>query len=285
VFEVRFITNSFYHREKEKAKNMKLILTIALASTQATIHRAPRQAEDYDGDFPSTITARRSMFDMPRYKQGMSADLLRKYKHMESMIQFYDQSLNNITKYWTYGCWCFQMGDFPLRLGNGSPVDGVDKNCKKQKECYRCAKKDNMEQFGKTCLPDETKYKFKAQYDKVTGAPYVDCLNPVGSCQRNICECDKAFASKLQGAAEDPADGWTEAHHAHYGGFDSRNQCLRKLGKPADDKELVCCGDYPDRYMYRVNKDETGRQCCGKKLYDSDTHECCDDKIVSSGTC
>ena len=32
-----------------------------------------------------------------------------------------------------------------------------------------------MEQFGKTCLPDETKYKFKAQYDKVTGAPYVDC--------------------------------------------------------------------------------------------------------------
>ena len=72
-------------------------------------------------------------------------------------------------------------------------------------------------------------------------------MNPVGSCQRNICECDKAFASKLQGAAEDPADGWTEAHHAHYGGFDSRNQCLRKLGKPADDKELVCCGDYPDR--------------------------------------
>merc|ERR1719197_103836 len=71
----------------------------------------------------------------------MSADLLRKYKHMESMIQFYDQSLNNITKYWTYGCWCFQMGDFPLRLGNGSPVDGVDKHCKKQKECYRCAKK------------------------------------------------------------------------------------------------------------------------------------------------
>ena len=132
-----------------------------------------------------------------------------------------------------------------------------------------------MEQFGKTCLPDETKYKFKAQYDKVTGAPYVDCckfffyfktypiwtvhlfaflVNPVGSCQRNICECDKAFASKLQGAAEDPADGWTEAHHAHYGGFDSRNQCLRKLGNPSDDKELVCCGDYPDRYFKNKKK-------------------------------
>ena len=77
-------------------------------------------------------------------------------------------------------------------------------------------------------------------------------MNPVGSCQRNICECDKAFASKLQGAAEDPADGWTEVHHAHYGGFDSRNQCLRKLGNPSDDKELVCCGDYPDRLVYHV---------------------------------
>ena len=46
--------------------------------------KAPRQAEDYEGDFPSTITARRSMFDMPRYKQGsfiadMSYILIRLY--------------------------------------------------------------------------------------------------------------------------------------------------------------------------------------------------------------
>ena len=96
-------------------------------------------------------------------------------------------------------------------------------------------------------------------------------MNPVGSCQRNICECDKAFASKLQGAAEDPADGWTEAHHAHYGGFDSRNQCLRKLGNPSDDKELVCCGDYPDRYFKNKKmallKDNTNKISSNIKIY------------------
>ena len=48
-----------------------------------------------------------------------------------------------------------------------------------------------MEQFGKTCLPDETKYKFKAQYDKVTGAPYVDCCK----FHKNI-HCIKNFQLK-----------------------------------------------------------------------------------------
>ena len=100
--------------------------------------------------------------------------------------------------------------------------------------------------------------------DSVTGLSYIECSkfhswkccffllanfkeNAVGSCERNICECDKAFANKLPNAAADPEDGWSEAHHAHYGGFDSRNQCMRKLTPGGNDKELVCCGEYPDR--------------------------------------
>jgi len=73
---------------------MKLsTLTLAIAGIEATIHRAPRETknDDFDGSFPSTISSRRSIFDTPRIKQGLTADLLRKYKHMESMIQFYDQ--------------------------------------------------------------------------------------------------------------------------------------------------------------------------------------------------
>lgn len=267
---------------------MKLsTVTLAIVGIEATIHRAPRETknDDFDGTFPSTISTRRSIFDTPRIKQGLTADLLRKYKHMESMIQFYDQSLNNITKYWTYGCWCFQMGDYPLRIGNGQPVDSVDRICKKQKECYRCAKKDANVQFSKSCLPEETRYKFKAMTDSVTGQPYVECKNPIGSCERNICECDKAFASKLPAAAADPEDGWSETHHAHYGGFDSRNQCMRKLSPGDNNKELVCCGEYPDRFMYRVNKDDSGKQCCGNKIFDTATHTCCDSNVVSHGSC
>jgi len=93
--------------------------------------RASANAEKivkYDGNFPGgSISARRSIFADPRFQQGIEPNILRRYKHMEKLIGFYDGSLSNITKYWTYGCWCFQMGDYPLRNGNGSPVDDVDK--------------------------------------------------------------------------------------------------------------------------------------------------------------
>ena len=59
--------------------------------------------------------------------RNLDQNILRRYVHMEKLINFYDQSISNITKYWTYGCWCFQMGDYPLRIGNGAPMDNVDK--------------------------------------------------------------------------------------------------------------------------------------------------------------
>jgi len=267
---------------------MKLTIALTFATANATIHRAARADDNWvENEFPQLgLTTRRSIFDSFEMRQSLDAAILRKYKHMENMIQFYDQSLNNITKYWTYGCWCFQMGDYPLRLGNGAPVDGVDKHCKKQKECYRCAKKDAQDAGrDKACLPEETKYKFKAQFDQVTGAPFVECTNKMGSCARNICECDKAFAEKLPAASNDPEEGWTEAHHAHYGGFDARNKCLRSLGGPKGDQKAVCCGSFPNRYMYRVNKDGSGQQCCGGNIYDTDTHQCCDESVVTNGSC
>ena len=41
--------------------------------------------------------------------------------------QFYDNDLVSMTRYWSHGCWCFQMGDHPLRMGNGQPVDDIDR--------------------------------------------------------------------------------------------------------------------------------------------------------------
>ena len=66
-------------------------------------------------------------FELGKEFARLQPNVLRRYKHLEKLIGFYDDSLSNITKYWTYGCWCFQMGNFPLRMGNGSPVDNVDK--------------------------------------------------------------------------------------------------------------------------------------------------------------
>ena len=82
----------------------------------------------YDGEFPNTsLFSRRSMFEDPRISSRIEENLLRRYQHLEKLISFYDQDIANITKYWSYGCWCFQMGDNPLRLGNGQPVDDLDR--------------------------------------------------------------------------------------------------------------------------------------------------------------
>lgn len=254
-------------------------------------HRGRRQAEEtlkYEGTFPSDgrFSARRSIFADPRFQQGIEPNILRRYKHMEKLINFYDQSITNITKYWTYGCWCFQMGDYPLRLGNGAPVDNVDKVCKRQKECYQCAKKDHAHTIASGCIPEETGYRFAAFYDKATGLPNVRCVNTPGTCKRSICECDRAFAERLPEASQGD-DGWTGAHHAHYGGFDSRSNCLARVHTPGKgDHKVECCGEFPDRYPYRFAKDGTGKQCCKGKLFNQDTHSCCSDDVIrSNGSC
>lgn len=243
----------------------------------------------YDGSFPGGVAARRSIFADPRFQQGIEQNILRRYKHMEKLINFYDKTNDNITKYWTYGCWCFQMGDYPLRKGNGSPVDSVDSTCKKHKECYQCARNDGSKS-GSTqpgeCVPEETGYSFSAVIDPVTGQGNVECNNKVGSCKRNICECDKAFASRLPAAAAS-SDGWNGSHHAHYGGFNSKNSCLQRIHTPGGGHHVVqCCGSYPDRYPHRFNKDGSGSQCCGgKSVFSTDTHTCCDDNVVTHGSC
>jgi hypothetical protein len=254
----------------------------------ATAARGRRLAErtlEYEGTFPGDdgLSARRSIFADPRFQQGIEPSILRRYKHMEKLINFYDQSITNITKYWTYGCWCFQMGDYPLRIGNGAPVDDVDKICKRQKECYQCAKKDAQEN-GESCIAEETSYKFKAHYDSVTNEPVVQCTNNWGSCKRNLCECDRAFASRLPEASASD-NGWTGSHHAHYGGFDSRTNCLSRIHTPGKDFQLECCGDFPDRFPYRFAKDGTGKQCCNKSIFNTESHDCCDGEVRSNGSC
>lgn len=68
-----------------------------------------------------------------------------------------------------------------------------------------------------------------------------------GTCRRQICECDKALATRLVPASESE-DGWNAAHHAFYGGFDSRSKCLRSVSPgPGNDVKVQCCGTGMDR--------------------------------------
>lgn len=105
---------------------MKIFITLVSSSLAASVGQPPLE---YSGNFPDRGQFfRRSIFDNPQLAREINSDnLLRRYKHLERLISFYDQSLTNITRYWSYGCWCFQMGDHPLRMGNGVPVDDIDK--------------------------------------------------------------------------------------------------------------------------------------------------------------
>ena len=125
-----------------------------------------------------------------------------------------------------------------------------------------CAKKDH----GQDCVPEETGYKHKGSYDKVTGDAFIQCRkykkflknlknffykkfsgDPIGTCKRQICECDKAMAMRLEPASKTD-DGWNAAHHAFYGGFDSRSNCLRSVHNgPGNDYKVQCCGADGDR--------------------------------------
>ena len=80
--------------------------------------------------------------------------------------------------------------------------------------------------------------------------------NRQGSCRRNTCECDRALAMGLNPASSSE-DGWNSAHHAFYGGFDSRTKCLGRMntnhGSPNHFKQ--CCGEFPNRWRVEEAKD------------------------------
>ena len=71
-----------------------------------------------------------------------------------------------------------------------------------------------------------------------------DLVNKKGSCKRNICECDKAFASNLK-ANENL---WL-FQNSQYSGFDQRANCLARISTPGGGGGHVeeCCGEYPNR--------------------------------------
>lgn len=211
--------------------------------------------------------------------------MIRKFKLIKNMI-VYLQKIPLFGKFCFYGCYCFAEGPFRLleNAGNGQPVDPADNACRKHNRCHFCAKQD----FDSKCDMNST-YKFEALEDQVTGERFINCLNPEGSCKRNICECDKQLAYGLR----DAELNWNILHHARWGGFDKDNCLAYRNGRSATDrtekiseKKMQCCGQNPERFPY-AEDDGMGniKQCCGNKTYNPFTFTCCDDQVMEIGTC
>merc|ERR1711990_472028 len=210
--------------------------------------------------------------------------MIRKFKLLKNMI-VYLQRIPLFGKFCFYGCYCFAEGPFRLleNAGNGQPVDPADNACRRHNRCHFCAKQD----FDSKCDMTST-YKFEALEDEVTGERFINCLNPEGSCKRNICECDKQLAYGLR----DAELNWNILHHARWGGFAKDNCLAYRNGRSATDrsireeKKMACCGQNPHRFPYAVN-DGLGnvKQCCGDKTYNPFTFTCCDNQVMEIGTC
>ena len=70
-------------------------------------------------------------------------------------------------------------------------------------------------------------------------------MNPVGTCNRNICECDKRWAETLA-LHEDKFNSDFHKNRATNDNWKYNNECRRTKGKFQKPKE--CCGsEYPDK--------------------------------------
>jgi len=134
----------------------------------------------------------------------------------------YLQSRKVFGKYCFYGCWCLPHGAADMGVGHGTPVDVVDQSCKEFATCHNCL---YSTEYGKGCDANpEAKYKVAGRVEVATGKKYLMCMDAPKSCNRMRCECDKAFAEKL----EKYENEWNIDHHRRWGAnpFDAQNRCL-----------------------------------------------------------
>ncbi|CAG5109818.1 Oidioi.mRNA.OKI2018_I69.chr2.g4302.t1.cds [Oikopleura dioica] len=199
------------------------------------------------------------------------------------------QKRKQIGKYCFYGCWCLPTGAGLIPYGE--PVDNIDNSCKEYTKCYNCLY--NPAPFrGMGCDEEEgikTRYSIRGSKD-INGRTVLYCRDPIGTCARNRCECDKALSEKL---AEHENEWTVENHHKwNFGDFDREERCLaapkedanhssgssfasrrgppalanmiqsrtQRINQPALSvygKIAGCCGEAPDFRYYRE-----GQRCC-----------------------
>jgi len=187
----------------------------------------------------------------------------KRYSQLVDMMGHYNSEFDE-RKYWAYGCNCLILGDRPMSdPGHGPPVDALDTVCKAYKDCLKCARMEH----GDTCIGEFVKYKYGYKNGDAV------CRNNLGSCERDLCECDAMFA-KAHVAKKDVFDNkyhmfWSTTH-----GYD--------MWDPANDASLCPSG----------GGGEFDPKCCQADdksspfiWYNSASKTCCSDgRVVASAS-
>ena len=89
-----------------------------------------------------------------------------------------------------YSCFCLPEGSHNIAAGGyGVPVDNIDRSCLEFKQCYKCLIAEHAGDFkgipdGTECRGEDHGYKMNLTTEN--GTNKITCLNPVGTCRRNI---------------------------------------------------------------------------------------------------
>ena len=87
-------------------------------------------------------------------------------------------------------CFCLPEGSHNIAAGGyGVPVDNIDRSCLEFKQCYKCLIAEHAGDFkgipdGTECRGEDHGYKMNLTTEN--GTNKITCLNPVGTCRRNI---------------------------------------------------------------------------------------------------
>ena len=126
----------------------------------------------------------------------------------------------------SHGCYCSNLGG--LHQDVTTPTDDRDKLCKNRRTCSNCASPSG-------CYP--------YNYDMSIASM---CIDPIGTCERNQCECDKTmldniFTLVLTGAGNMNDDPCNPSSAGGGGGSNGDGGTV----------EWNCCGTLPYFLMYK----------------------------------
>ena len=106
------------------------------------------------------------------------------YPNLADLLDHYAPGIDS-SQYLSYGCNCHFLDNRPLAsAGHGAAVDPIDQACKNYKDCQRCVQMDD----GADCNAENLDWNYAFGIKKTDE---VECENPVKSCRRHLCECDK----------------------------------------------------------------------------------------------
>jgi len=153
-----------------------------------------------------------------------------------------------------HGCYCWpdeNHGD--TIFGFGKPKDYLDTNCFDLYQCYRC-----VNQMPHCTDVDWVNHHYSCAFTgKENGQVDFLCSDAPGSCGKLLCECDKAFAQKIE---EGVKQKYQNPNGAETYSYVFPDGCPRAAGfTEHKDSPKKCCGTWPQVKSYHTNT-----HCCGK---------------------